>query len=106
MEICVLTELQAAHLEHKGIIPECSHWNPTRRRMGLSETDRNGGHAHIPYKEAKAKVGNDLGDREARWIGGFFAICFNTKRGWNSKRSGSVRTMQMTRETSGYRPHA
>lgn len=104
MQICVLTELQAHLFEHKGILPECCNLNRERRRAGLHEVQSHGGHIHLQsYAQAVRIVGADQGDNQGRWVIGPFAIAYNSKRGWNSKRSGAVRTMQMTRETSSFR---
>ena len=103
MKVCVLTELQAHLLEHKGILPECCFLNRLRIRAGLPEVEdgKYGGHIHVEYREAVRCVGQDIGDGAARWVGGRFMIAYNTKRGWNRIHD----SMQMTRETSGFRHH-
>jgi len=99
MKVCVLTELQARLFEHKGVVPECSCLNRLRVKAGLSASDKMGGHLHMELRDARRHVGLDEGDHNARWVIGTYAIAFNTKRGWNNVRG----SMQMTRETSGFR---
>lgn len=103
MRVCLLTELQAREFEHRGTVPDCRNVNPIRRQHGLEACAHEGSHLHMSYREAERKVGNDQGDGIARWVGGRFMISINTKRGWNSVRSGGKSVMQMTRETSGFR---